>query len=131
MVAQIEGEVPFASLEPDTVIVVYDPKTGAVRHVHQEVTLPGGTSPTPENQIERAIAFAREHPGRAKAKLVAMRIAPNAFREFRREAFAIDVKRRIPVKRKDASGTPRRKTPLKKTTSTASSRTQKRPKRRS
>lgn len=42
-----------------TVAVVYEGKTGSIRHVHEEVTLPGGTPGDPEKLEERALGIAR------------------------------------------------------------------------
>jgi len=44
--------------EPDHVIVVYDEGTGHVRHVHQEITLPGGKAAPANEVIQRAIDMA-------------------------------------------------------------------------
>ena len=91
MIGQKKDDSFFASLEPDTVIVVYDEKTGVVRHLHQELTLPGGTAPTRETLTVRANVFARELPGRASKKLKAMYIEPTECSQLR-GAFAVDLK---------------------------------------
>jgi len=44
--------------EPDHVIVVYDERTGQVRHIHQEITLPGGEAAPANEVIQRAIEMA-------------------------------------------------------------------------
>jgi hypothetical protein len=44
--------------EPDHVIVVYDERTGQVRHVHQEITLPGGRAAPAGEVMRRAIDMA-------------------------------------------------------------------------
>jgi hypothetical protein len=64
--------------------------------------LPGGTALTPEKQMERAIAFARQRPEHVGAKLKAISVAPTALSEFR-EAFAVDLKAGVVVKRTGAS----------------------------
>ena len=115
-------EAPFALLEPDTVIVLYDPKTGAVKHVHQEVTQPGGSAPPREKQLERAIALAREHPERANVQFKVMYVAPTTFRELRGEALAVDLKAGILKKRRGSSdgGKGTKKAATKKKSSTGS-----------
>jgi len=58
-----------STLEPieipaGTAVVVYDRKTGAVRHVHEEVTLPGGKAPTRKEIVANALDHAEAHaPG--------------------------------------------------------------------
>ena len=50
---------------PDgVVVVIYDRSSGAVRHVHEEVTLPGGTEPTREQIVANALAHARTSEGK-------------------------------------------------------------------
>ena len=50
---------------PDgVVVVIYDRSSGAVRHVHEEVTLPGGTEPTREQIVANALAHARSPEGK-------------------------------------------------------------------
>ncbi|MGH9813987.1 MAG: hypothetical protein ACRD4T_12710 [Candidatus Acidiferrales bacterium] len=60
----------FLLPEPDTVVVVYDRKTGAVRHVHQEINLPGA-KPGPAQPLKRALELAEELTGQARARLEA------------------------------------------------------------
>jgi hypothetical protein len=62
--------------QPDHVIVVYDVPTGAIRHVHQELTLPGGRAPSAAEVRERAVALARGMMSdrRAPARLGALAI---------------------------------------------------------
>jgi hypothetical protein len=45
--------------EPDQVIVVYDERTGQVRHVHQEINLPGGRAAPADEVTKRAIDMAQ------------------------------------------------------------------------
>lgn len=49
---------PTENPEPDHVIVVYDERTGHVRHIHQEITLPGGRQASPDEVMRRAIDMA-------------------------------------------------------------------------
>src|SRR5262252_6658727 len=49
---------PTESPEPDHVIVVYDERTGQVRHIHQEITLPGGHPSSADEVLRRAIDMA-------------------------------------------------------------------------
>jgi hypothetical protein len=119
MVAQMKDETSFASLAPDTVIVVYDEKTGLVRHVHQELTLRGGMASTREALTVRANAFAHELSGRLSKKLKAMYIAPSTFGELR-GALAVDLKTGVLIKRKAASDPERSKNHSKKKSSAGS-----------
>lgn len=69
--------LPFVDApEPDVVIAVYDAKTGAIRHVHQEIFLPGSQPPASEEQVRRAIALATEIGGKTTARFAALAIAP-------------------------------------------------------
>jgi hypothetical protein len=68
---------PFTTLpEPDVVIVVYDAKTGAVRHVHQEINLPGAAKSSPAQSRQAALDFARDMAGKPGAALEAVALAP-------------------------------------------------------
>jgi hypothetical protein len=66
--------LPFESPEPDVVIAVYDAKTGAVRHVHQEIWLPGSAPPAAEQSIQRAIAFAQDMSEQRGVHLAALSV---------------------------------------------------------
>jgi hypothetical protein len=60
--------------EPDIVIVVYDAKTGAVRHVHQEINMPGAAKTAPAQSRQAALDFAREGMEEPNAVLEAVEI---------------------------------------------------------
>jgi len=61
----------FLLPEPDTVVVVYDRKTGAVRHIHQEINLPGAKA-GPAQPLKRALGLAEEMTGQVRARLEAL-----------------------------------------------------------
>jgi hypothetical protein len=63
---------PVTVPEPDFVTVVYDAKTGAIRHVHQEITLPGAEAGPAGQSTQRAIALAQEMTDRPTARLDAL-----------------------------------------------------------
>jgi hypothetical protein len=110
----------FEPIEADTVIVVYDSKTGAVRHVHQEVTLPGGTVLPPEKQMERAIGLACQHSKNAGAQLRALSVAPAALSQLR-DAFVVDLKAGVLDARAASDGAARKTEKKKKKKSTSGS----------
>ena len=41
-------------------VVVYDSRTGHIRHVHEEITLPGGHRSDPKQLAEQAVHLAEE-----------------------------------------------------------------------
>jgi len=54
---------PMAQVAQVSTVVLYDPETGAIAHVHQETTLVGAV-PSTAAQLERAAKriFARQQP---------------------------------------------------------------------
>jgi hypothetical protein len=44
-------------------VVVYDARTGHVRHIHEEITLPGGREPTPDEATKEALRLAETVSG--------------------------------------------------------------------
>lgn len=44
-------------------VIVYDARTGHVRHIHEEITLPGGREPTPEEATREALRLAESVSG--------------------------------------------------------------------
>lgn len=65
--------------EPDQVIVVYDERTGQVRHVHQEINLPGGRAAPADDVMKRAIDMAQGmgDVGSPPAKLAGLALSSN------------------------------------------------------
>lgn len=59
----------FVLPEPDTVVAVYDRRTGTVLHVHQEINLPGAAKAGPAKSLKRAIELAEEMTGQGRARL--------------------------------------------------------------
>lgn len=53
-------KVEMADVTSDTTCIVYDAKTGSIRHVHQVLTLKGGAKPKPSEIEKRALGFTAE-----------------------------------------------------------------------
>jgi hypothetical protein len=84
---------PTESAEPDHVIVVYDERTGQVRHVHQEITLPGGRPPSVDEVMRRAIDMAHGmgDTGSPAGKLAALALSGEDRRLVHRRRTALRV----------------------------------------
>ncbi len=70
--------------------VVYEPKTGDIRHVHRVVVLPGAEPPIKEEMKERALALAKKLGGDTTLRLEVLHVPPEAFK--RGSKHKVDVK---------------------------------------
>jgi len=86
----------FGPYDQWSMVVLYDPKTGAIVHTHQAVTTRGGTHPDPAT-LEK---LAADHASRARNSPVdGMAFLEVDPREFNPDArYTVDVKSRSLVK---------------------------------
>lgn len=113
----MDTTIPFDVLpEPDIVVVIYDADSGAVRHVHQEITLPGAQAGTAEQSAQRAMVLAREMADQPTARLEALTLGADDRSTLldSRVPLKVDVKKRrlatVPARRARTSTTARRGT---------------------
>lgn len=60
--------------------VLYDPKTGDIRHVHRVAVLPGAESPTKQQVQERALALAKKLGRDGPARLRVLHVSPESIK---------------------------------------------------
>jgi len=87
-------EVDFIEIGDGIAVVVYDARTGAVRHVHEEITLEGGRTSTPEDLVKNALGLASSF-GRKDSNLATLVLSGEELREAGRIRVDVNAKRLI------------------------------------
>jgi hypothetical protein len=87
-------KMEMVDVTSDTTCIVYDAKTGGIRHVHQVLTLKDGTKPKPSEIEKRALGFTAEQ-GASTSQLATLtvssdKVPPGAM-------YGIDTKKKVIV----------------------------------
>jgi hypothetical protein len=77
-------------------VVVYEGRTGAIRHIHEEITLSGGRQPDPEKLKRRALDLAHSLAGSELTDVKTLLTTGEELRVGERLAVDVDEQKLIP-----------------------------------
>jgi len=78
-------------------VVVYDARTGDIRHIHEEINLAGAQPSYPEELVQKAMRVAQAFPGRELGQVRTLVIDARQLHAGQQYRVDVDRARRVPL----------------------------------